>query len=169
VRQNVWSWPLGIVNVALFAFVFWQARLYADAGLQVIYVGLCFYGWYEWLHGGADRGALAVSRAPRRLLVALGFLGAAGASVLGLALARTTDASLPFWDAGTASFSLVAQFMQTRKWLETWALWIAVDVVYVVMYVHKSLYPTAGLYAVFLVLAGLGWREWRRSLRAASA
>jgi nicotinamide mononucleotide transporter len=164
VRQNVWCWPLGIVNVGLSAVVFWQARLYADTGLQVVYVGLCAYGWYEWLHGGADRGALPVSRSPRPTILLLGLLGAAGAGLLGMALARLTDASLPYWDSSTTSFSLVAQFMQTRKWLENWMVWIVVDVVYVGMYVYKSLYPMAGLYAVFLVLAVLGLREWNQSL-----
>jgi nicotinamide mononucleotide transporter len=94
----------------------------------------------------------------------LALFGAAGAGLLGMALARHTDASLPFWDSSTTSFSLVAQFMQTRKWLENWMVWIAVDVVYVGMYAYKSLYPTAGLYSVFLVLAVLGLREWKQSL-----
>jgi nicotinamide mononucleotide transporter len=152
------------VNVALFIVVFWQARLYADMGLQVVYVALCLYGWYEWLHGGEEEGVLAVSRAPAGARGRLGALGIAGAGLLGLALSRHTDASLPFWDSSTTSFSLVAQFMQTRKWLENWVVWIVVDLVYVGMYVYKSLYLTAGLYAIFLLLAIAGLREWRRSL-----
>jgi nicotinamide mononucleotide transporter len=166
VRENVWCWPLGLVNVGLSAVVFWQAKLYADMGLQVVYVILCLYGWYEWLHGGADHGALPVSRSPRPTLGLLALLGTAGAGLLGLALARHTDASLPYWDSSTTSFSLVAQLMQTRKWFENWIVWIVVDVVYVGMYVYKSLYPMAGLYAVFLVLAVLGFREWKESLTA---
>ena len=166
VRENVWCWPLGLVNVGLFILVFWQAKLYADMGLQVVYVVLCSYGWYEWLHGGANRGALPVSRSPRSTIGLLALLGTAGAGLLGLALARHTDASLPFWDSSTTSFSLVAQFMQTRKWLENWIVWIVVDVVYVGMYWYKSLYPTAGLYAVFLVLAVLGLRQWSQTLTA---
>lgn len=165
VRENVWCWPLGLVNVGLFVLVFAQARLYADMGLQVVYIGLCLYGWYEWLHGGTNRGALAVSRAPRKTIGLLALFGTAGAGLLGLALARHTDASLPFWDSSTTSFSLVAQLMQTRKWLENWIVWIVVDVVYVGIYVYKSLYLTAGLYAVFLVLAVLGLRQWEQSLR----
>jgi nicotinamide mononucleotide transporter len=164
VRENVWCWPLGLVNVGLSIVVFWQAKLYADMGLNAVYVVLCSYGWYEWLHGGANRGALPVSRSPRSTIGLLALLGTAGAGLLGLALARHTDASMPFWDSSTTSFSLVAQFMQTRKWFESWIVWIVVDVVYVGMYVYKSLYPMAGLYAVFLVLAVLGLREWKQSL-----
>ena len=166
VRENVWCWPLGLVNVALFVFVFWRARLYADMGLQVVYVGLCLYGWYEWLHGGPNHGALAVSRTPRWTIGLLALLGTAGAGLLGLFLTRHTDASVPFWDSSTTSFSLAAQFMQTRKWLESWIVWIVVDVVYVGIYVYKSLYLTAGLYTVFLALAVLGFREWKESLTA---
>ena len=91
--------------------------------------------------------------------------GAALAVLLGTTLKSATDASLPFWDAGTTAYSLVAQWMQTRKWLESWALWIAVDVVYVGMYLAKGLALTAFLYAVFIGLAVLGHREWSRALR----
>jgi len=165
-RENVWCWPAGLVNVGLFIVVFWRAKLYADMGLQVVYVVLCLYGWYEWLHGGRDRGALRVSATPRPALAILAASGVVFAAGLGLFLSRMTDAALPFWDAGTASFSLVAQAMQTRKWWENWIVWIAVDVVYVGIYVAKHLDLTAGLYAVFLALAILGLKSWRRSLAA---
>ena len=166
VRENVWCWPTGLVNVGLSILVFWQARLYADMGLQVVYVLLCLYGWYEWLHGGPGRGVLAVTRTPRPALPALATLGVAGAGLLGLALTRLTDASLPFWDSSTTAFSLVAQYMQTRKWLENWVVWIVVDAVYVGMYVYKSLYFMTALSVVFLVLAVLGHLDWNRSLEA---
>ena len=164
VRENIWCWPTGLVNVTLFIVVFHQAKLYADMGLQVVYVSLCLYGWYEWLHGGKQHGALEVSRTPHATLATLGLAGVASAALLGLTLRRTTDAALPFWDSGTTSFSLVAQWMTTRKWLENWIVWIAVDGVYVGMYLYKRLYLTALLYAGFLVLALLGLREWKKSL-----
>jgi nicotinamide mononucleotide transporter len=165
-RENPWCWPLGLLNVALSAVVFYEARLYADTGLQAVYVALCLYGWHAWLRGGEDHGALLVSRTPRRWLGALTAAGIATAVFLGLALRHFTDASLPFWDSSTTAFSLVAQALQTRKWIENWPLWIAVDAVYVGMYVYKSLFLMAGLYLVFLALAVLGYFEWRRSLRA---
>ena len=163
-RENPWCWPVGLVNVGLFILVVHEARLYADMGLQVVYVALCLYGWYQWLHGGASGGTLRVSRAPRRALVWLAAAGLLFAGALGAGLRRYTDASLPFWDSSLASFSLVAQWMQARKLIENWAVWILVDVVYVGMYVWKRLHPTAGLYAVFVLLAVLGLVEWRRSL-----
>jgi nicotinamide mononucleotide transporter len=168
VRENVWCWPLGIVNVVLSAVVFAQAKLYADMGLQVVYVALCLYGWWAWLHGGAGEGPLVVSRTPGAAGAALAAGGAAFAGALGHFLRSQTDASLPFLDASTASFSLVAQWMQTRKWIESWVVWIVVDAVYVGMYVVKGLFLMAGLYGVFLALAVAGLVAWRRSLAGAA-
>lgn len=164
-REDPWCWPVGLVNVLLYAVVFHGAKLYADMGLQLVYAALCVDGWKRWRGGLVAPGAaLAVSRAPRRRIAAWLAAGAAFAVLLGSTLRKATDASLPFWDAGTTSFSLVAQLFQTRKWLENWPLWIAVDAVYVGLYLAKGLALTAGLYALLLVLAGMGWRRWRRSL-----
>jgi nicotinamide mononucleotide transporter len=126
------------------------------------------YGWYQWRHGGEGRGKLAVSRTPPRWGAALAGSGAVLTLALGL-LESQTDAALPFWDAGTVSFSLVAQFMTTRKWMENWLVWIAVDVIYVGMYVSQGLYWTTALFATFLILAVVGLGEWRRSLRRGAA
>jgi nicotinamide mononucleotide transporter len=165
-RENVWCWPTGLVTVSLYIVVFWQAKFYADMGLQVVYVALCLYGWYEWLHGGLGHGALGVSRTPRTAGLALAAGGTVFAIVLGAALRGQTDAALPYLDSTTTSFSLVAQWMQTRKWLETWVVWIAVDVVYVGMYVYKQLHPTAVLYVIYLALAVMGRRAWMKSALA---
>jgi nicotinamide mononucleotide transporter len=147
--------------------VFAHARIYSNAALQAVYVVMSVYGWYEWLRGGAGHGRLRVSRTPRRWLLGLGAAAAVAAAGLGLFLKHRTNAALPFPDAATTAFSLAAQWMATRKWLENWLVWIAVDVVYVAMYASQGLYPTAGLYAAFLVLATRGYREWRASMRAA--
>jgi nicotinamide mononucleotide transporter len=163
-RQVIWCWPLGMLSVTLYAVVFWQARLYADMGLQGLYFALSAYGWWAWRYGGTDHGELRVSRTPARFRWLLLTLGAVGGLVLGQTLARLTDASLPFMDSMLTSFSIAAQWMQTRKMLEAWLVWIAVDVFYVGMFLYKGLYPTAGLYAVFLYLASLGYLEWRRSM-----
>jgi nicotinamide mononucleotide transporter len=163
-RENVWGWPTGLVNVALFVIVFYEAKLYADMGLQVVYIVFCLYGWYAWLRGGPAHGELHVTRTPAAAIAALAMAGVGASTTLGGYLHRSTDAALPFLDASTTSFSLVAQWMQTRKWIENWIVWIVVDTVYVGMYVYKALYFTAGLYVVFLGLAVMGWVTWRRSL-----
>jgi nicotinamide mononucleotide transporter len=166
-RQVVWCWPLGMVSVTLYAVVFWQARLYADMGLQALYFALSIYGWWAWRRGGENHGELSVSTTPTRRRWALLGIGAVAGLVLGQTLSRLTDASLPFMDSTLTSFSIVAQWMQTRKLLEAWLLWIGVDVFYVGMFLYKGLYPTAGLYALFLYLASMGYVQWRRSLPGA--
>jgi len=163
IRENPWCWPVGLINVLLFTVVFWQARLYGSAGLQVVYAVLAIYGWYAWLHGGADHGVLHVSRTPRPVLAGLLAGSTAVALLLGVGL-RLVGAALPMVDAAATSFSLLAQALQTRKWIENWPIWIAVDAVYVVMYVSQGLSLTAGLYAVFLVMAAVGRRAWTRSM-----
>ncbi len=163
-REHIWSWPTALVNVGLYFVVFYEAKLYADMGLQVVYFGLSLYGWYEWLYGGANRTELHVSRTTRPLGVRLLIIGIVCAAVLGTLLARFTDAALPYVDSATTSTSLVAQWMMTRKILENWAVWMAVDVVYVGMFIYKHLYLTAGLYTVFFVLAVMGYVQWKRSL-----
>ncbi len=169
-RENIWSWPTAIVNVGLYAVLFFREKLYADMGLQVIYLVLSFYGWYEWKFGGENRTELHVSRLSPRLAVTLGAIGLAGSAALGWLLHRNTDASLPYLDATLSVFSLIAQWMMTRKILENWALWIVLDVVYVWMFIFlKHLNFTAFQYGVFLLLAVLGLRDWKRSYDARRA
>ena len=169
VRQNIWSWPTAIVNVLLYFLVFRDAKLYADMGLQLVYFALSVYGWYEWLYGGKDRSQLMVSRLARRTGVILIAIVVVGVASLGTLLARSTDAALPYLDSLTTSTSLVAQWMMTRKILENWAVWMAVDVVYVGMFIFKGLFATAGLYAVFFMLAAVGHAQWKRSYQSESS
>ena len=166
VRENIWSWPTAIVNVTLYIFVFFRARLYADMALQFVYIGISVYGWYEWLHGGRGKGELAVSRGTRRLAAVLAGIGIVAAALLGTLLARYTNAALPYLDATTTTTSLIAQWMMARKILENWIVWVAVDVVYIGMFLYKSLVLTAGLYAVFLVLSLMGYFQWKRTLNS---
>ena len=164
VRQNIWSWPTAIVNVGLYIFVFYDSKLYADTGLQVVYVALNAYGWYHWLCGGKNRTELPVTRTRVRVGLLLSGLVVAGTVLIGTLLTRNTDAALPYLDALTTSTSLVAQWMMTRKLLENWLVWVAVDVVYIGMYINKSLYVTAVLYFIFLLLSIMGFIQWRRAL-----
>ena len=163
-RENIWSWPTAIVNVGLYSVLFFREKLYADMGLQVIYLLLSLYGWYKWLYGGENGSELHVSRITARLAMRLTGIGVFGSAVLGTLLYRTTDASLPYLDSTLSVFSLIAQWLLTRKVLENWAIWIALDVVYVWMFIFlKQLHFTAFQYAVFLALAVLGFRDWKRS------
>ena len=162
-KQNIWCWPTGLIGVVLYFFVFRDAKLYSDAGLQVIYVFLQVYGWHHWLKGG-----LVTKELPVTTLTPFALGGFMGLTVFfttawGAFMHRFTTASAPVPDAFIVGASLVAQYLLTRKKLESWIFWIAVDVVGVPLYFSKGLYVTAGLYLLFLVLAIGGFVEWRRS------
>ena len=164
--QSVLCWFAGLFGAGLTLVVFLHAKLYGATALQVVYMALMVYGWHQWRRGGEGGGELAVAWAPGRWRLGLFSAGAAFALGLGLFLKHGTDAALPLWDAGTTSFSLVAQFMTTRKWLESWLLWIAVDLVYTGMLVSQGLSVMAGLYVAYLILAVAGFVKWRRSMGA---
>jgi nicotinamide mononucleotide transporter len=163
-REKVWCWPVGIVSVLLFVAVFYRARLYGAMGLQVVYVALSAYGWYAWSKGGQGHEPLRVSRSSLTALAVGLMAGLAATAALAAWLGQRTDEAMPITDAGTTAFSLVAQWMQTRKLIENWWVWLVVDVVYVGMNLAQGLIWTAGLYAIYCGLAVAGLVEWRRSL-----
>ncbi len=169
VKENVWCWPTGLVQVSLYVYIFYHAKLYSDFGLHIFYIGMQFYGWYHWLHGGTER-----SKAPISKLSPFETLGWAAACLVGAAgwgwvMQSYTDASVPYPDAFTTTTSLVAQWLLARKKLENWYFWIAVDVVAIAVYSYKELYLTAGLYAVFLALCLLGVRSWSKTFSEQAA
>jgi len=166
VREKILSWPTALINVALYFVLFYKTGLYSDMGLQAVYFVLSLYGWYEWLYGGAGRTALTVSRTSARQWGVFVAIGVAFWAIDGKLTSRLPGVALPYVDAATATTSLIAQYMMTRKLLENWALWILVDVVYIGMFIFKGLYLTAGNYAVYLALAVLGHVAWKRSLNA---
>ena len=170
IRQNIWSWPIGVVMVSLYMYIFFNAKLYSDAGLQVFFLVMQFYGWYHWTRGPVEhaRSLSPVTRLRMKGWLLTGAGVFAGAAVLGTAMGRLTDASLPYPDAFTTMLSVVAQFLLTRKILDNWTLWIVADVIYVGIYSSKALYWTAGLYVVFLILCIKGYRDWKRDLQRVS-
>jgi nicotinamide mononucleotide transporter len=165
-RQNVWCYPLGIVSVFIYIFIFFDVKLYADMGLQVFFIVLQAYGWYEWLYGGTGHSELQVSWADKRTYWFSALFTIAGTALLGSALHRLTDASLPYVDSFLAVLSMAAQWMMAKKYIENWVLWGAVNIGSIAMYGMKGLYFTMFLYAVYFFLALLGYAEWKRSMQA---
>ncbi|NWJ40240.1 MAG: nicotinamide mononucleotide transporter [Geothrix sp.] len=165
VRQNIWNWPLGIANNLVFIALFYRTGLYADVGLQGFYIVISVYGWWSWLHGGRDHGALTVSRV-RPVIGALLLLAVAAiTAVLSWLLRRYTNSTVPVLDSLITALSLVAQFMMTRKWIENWPVWIVANCISVGLLIYKGLYVTSGLYLVYQVLCVMGLLEWRRALK----
>ena len=163
-RQNVLGWVTGLVNVGLYTFIFFRGQLYALMGLQVFFFVISLYGWYQWIRGGQRHAGIAVSRIPVRLAAGLIAASVAGTAALGWALHVHTQDQQPYVDAGVSVVSMVGQWMMARKYLETWWLWIGVNLVSVPLFLVRAEYPTALQYTVFLGLAVSGLVQWRRSL-----
>jgi nicotinamide mononucleotide transporter len=169
VRRSVWNYPFGIAMVSLYAIVFFRAKLYSDALLQVFFFVVNFYGWALWQRAAAAEGEVMVERlsaAERTRWIAGGLVATA---IWGFVMHRFTDASYPWWDGGVAMFSVIAQILMSRRALENWVLWIVVDMVSIGLYLAKGLAPTAMLYVIFLVLAMWGLFDWSRVRRVGDA
>jgi nicotinamide mononucleotide transporter len=166
-RENVWYYPTGIASVLSYAWIFFSARLYAETALQFVWLALMLYGWYEWLHGGANRTELPVSRTPPKAWIAIVVAGIASTLAIVWLQRRFTNNPAPLVDSSIAAWSIVAQWMTARKWIENWLFWIVVNVVAVALYIDRRLWITAALYVVLFILAIEGYRKWRRSLVSA--
>ena len=168
IAEIPWSWPVGIAyNVLLFT-VMWTHGVYALALLQIIYIGISLYGWWNWLHGGIGHGTLRVSRTPLAVALALAAASLAGILILHAILARYTDSTVPWLDAVTTSLSLAAQYLLSRKMMATWFLFSLVDVIAILINLEKQLYPIVALYSFFIVLCMIGYRRWNSSLHVRS-
>ena len=167
--QHILNWPIGIANNLLWILLFATAGLYADSALQVVYIALAVWGWYQWLHGGTAKVALRVSSTTAREWSFLAGSGVVGTGVMYLFLEHLTPSTVPFWDAVTTVLSLMAIYGQAKKKWESWLLWIAADAIYIPLYHHKGLTLTAILYVGFAALCVKGLIGWRRSLRTEQA
>ena len=163
IRQNVWTFPIGLVYAAVSVAVFLEARLYADVLLSGYYVVMNGYGWYYWLRGGVRtrEDTLPVTHTPPRTLLTLTVVTAGAIVAMGYSFDTRTDADLPYWDSATTCMSFAGMWMTARKYLESWIVWLAVDVIATVIYLVKGIELYAVLYGVYLVMAVLGWRAWR--------
>ena len=162
VRQNIWCWPTGILNNIFFVVLFTQSKLYADVGLQILYIGLGIYGWIHWLHGGPLQSTLRVSRTPKWAAFILLVLGLTATLAIGRFFDLNSDTDVPYPDAFVTSLCLVAQWMMTKKWLENWPVWIVSNLCYIGLYSYKELYLTAAVQVVFIALSVVGYLQWKR-------
>mgnify|MGYP000636574124 CR=1 FL=1 len=161
VKQNPWCWPIGLVMVLLYTWIFYDVKLYSDMLLQVVYAVLQLYGWWQWTRRGAMADGRQVTSLGGGALTLSLAVGVVVSLVLGAAMAHFTDAAQPRLDAALTGFSLVAQVWMAQKRVQCWPLWIVLDVIFVGLFLYKALYLTAALYALFTLLAVQGWRDWR--------
>ncbi|MEP7301687.1 MAG: nicotinamide riboside transporter PnuC [Caldimonas sp.] len=170
IRVNVLGWPLAIASSLLYFLLFWNSRLYGDASLQIFFVAIAGWGWWQWLRGTDASGqSLQVRRLDTRgRWLALAALAIAWPAT-GLFLRRFTDTDVPWWDAFPTAGSVIGQWLLGRKYIENWPAWIAVNIVGVALFAYKGLWLTVLLYALFVAMSLFGWRAWRRRLDAGVA
>jgi nicotinamide mononucleotide transporter len=161
VRQNPWNWPMGVANAVCFLVLFWQARLYGDMALQVLFIAICLLGWYRWLFGGVGHSRLRVTHITAGGALAYACVGALATAAFTPYLRSVGDAS-PLLDALTTVLSVEAQYLMTRKVIEHWWVWMAADVIYIWLYASRNLYLTSLLYVVFFAMCVVGLRDWLR-------
>jgi nicotinamide mononucleotide transporter len=169
VRRSVWNYPFGLAMVSLYGWIFVDARLYSDAGLQVFFFVIQLWGWMNWLRARDAQGLVIVERLGLRRGLAFAGAAALGAGTLGFAMERLTDAAAPYWDASIASLSIAAQILMAQRRLENWIVWILVDILAIGLFWSRGLYPTAALYAVFLAMSVIGFVSWLSAWRAGRA
>jgi nicotinamide mononucleotide transporter len=162
IRRLHWAWLFSIVSSVTYGLVFLQARLYGDMALQVVFIIVSVWGWYQWLYGGEQHEPLPVTRSSTRGLVMATLTWAIGFAAIAWFLKTCTNTDVPVADGFLTAGSLVGQLLLSRKKVENWIVWIIVDILYVGLYVYKDLHLTAVLYAVFVVLAGIGLAAWHR-------
>lgn len=160
IKRNMWCWFFNFLAFVLYAYLFFEFKLYGETILQFFFMVVNFYGFYHWSKGKQQDHEIRIVPISVHLVIIQVFLAAVGGFLFGWSLHHFTDAALPWLDSQLAAFSLLATYWTSRKHIATWVLWVFVDIVYVGMFLHKDLYLTAVLYAAFVLMAAFGWWQW---------
>ena len=162
VKRNMWCWWFNFAAFVLYAYLFYEFKLYGETILQFFFIVVNFYGFYHWFKGKQQDHEIRIESIAQKTVIFQMLLAALGGLIFGLTLKHFTDAAVPMLDSQLAAFSLLATYWTSRKHIATWVLWIVVDIVYVGMFIYKDLFLTAGLYAAFVGLAAFGWWQWEQ-------
>jgi len=160
-RASVWMWAVGFAMQSLGIVLYYQKGLYADCGMEFYYLAMTMYGWWRWVHGSEKKQNLPISRFPRRLVLPWLLLIAVVWFVIYWLLISFTNSNVPLADSFTTALSIVGIWALAHKYLEQWFIWTVVDVVTCVLYFYKGIPFKASLYALYVVIAILGFFKWR--------
>lgn len=169
-RASIYLWIASIIMPAIYIFVYYDAGLYADFGINIYYLVAAVYGWLVWKYGHkpAEQNELPITKMPKRNWLKALVVFVVAQFLIAWILINFTDSDVPWWDAFTTALSIIGMWMLARKYLEQWWVWIVVDVVCVGLYLYKGLYFTSGLYALYSVIAVFGWLNWKRLMKVSS-
>ncbi|MDA9554934.1 nicotinamide riboside transporter PnuC [Pelobium sp.] len=169
-KENILNWPIAMLSVTTYIYIFYQAKLYGDTLLQFYFLGTSVYGWYYWTFGQSKslKSERPVSTLLKKDWLIILFVQVIFCVLIGILLDKYTDTDVPFIDSFCTVMSFIAQYLMTRKKLENWLIWVIVDIAYIPLYIHKNLLATAVLYFVFLLIALKGYFDWKRTLTSSS-
>lgn len=161
-KNVIWNWPLAIISVSIYIFIFYDSHLFADMGLQFYFLAVNIYGWYFWSKKSLTAKKKPVASIKQREVILSAVAIVIFTFLLGSILYNNTTASYPYLDSFCTACSIVAQFFMARKVLQNWLLWVFVDAIYVGIYIFKDLHLTAIMYAIYIVIALIGYMDWKR-------
>ncbi|QRQ14820.1 nicotinamide riboside transporter PnuC [Acinetobacter pittii] len=162
VIRNMWCWLFNFFAFVLYAYLFYEFKLYGETILQFFFMVVNFYGFYYWLKGKQQDHDIRIEPIAVQTAIIQMIIASIGGLLFGLVLKNFTDAAVPMLDSQLAAFSLLATYWTSRKHIATWILWVFVDIIYVGMFIYKDLFLTAALYAVFVLMAAYGWYQWEK-------
>ena len=166
IKQNIWTWPIGIAYTFASLYIFFTAKLYADFALHVFFLFMSFYGWYYWLQGNSTFDSELPVRRESKKVLAYSIIICVLAIILASNLfTMYTDAELPYWDNTTSILSVLAIWLQSRKKIESWVFWLIIDILSVGIYFYKDLYLYSLLYSIYVAMAFFGYATWLKSYR----
>lgn len=171
-KASIHLWIAGIIMPAIYIFIYWDAGLYADFGINVYYLLAALYGWFLWKYGNKNKcsdasngNELPISKIPKRLIFPSILVFVLTFILILYILISFTDSNVPYLDSFTTALSIVGMWMLARKFIEQWWVWIVVDLVSAGLYVYKELYMTSGLYALYAVIAFFGYLNWKKLMK----
>ena len=167
-RASIYLWITSIIMPAIYLYVYYQAGLYADFGINIYYLVIALYGWLAWRYNFSLRGKrkeskeLSISHIRQGVIIRLALLFLAAWAIISYILIHYTNSTVPFTDAFTTALSIVGMYMLARKYIEQWWVWLVVDITSYALYIYKELYFTAALYALYAIIAIFGYRKWKQ-------
>ncbi len=164
IKEKIWLWPTGIITSAIYIYVFFISKFYADMSLQIYYLIISIYGWIYWKKG-SKKEKLPIIHTPLKIALILSVITFILFWIMAFVLKNYTDSPVPYWDAFTTALSITATYMLARKYIEQWLLWIIVDSVSACLYFYKQLYATVILFIVYTILAIAGFLQWKKIMK----
>lgn len=160
-KASIHLWIAGIIMPAIYIFVYYDAGLYADFGINIYYLLVAVYGWIMWKYGGRVGKELPITSMPKCNVLPLTITAIAVFLLIAFVLIYFTDSTVPWLDSFTTALSIIGMWMLARKYIEQWWVWIAVDLVSAGLYIYKDLNFTAALYFLYAIIAIFGYRKWK--------